>query len=157
MSQYVNKNCPVCGGYVVSLTNGTELCEKCHYVLPAPNWAESTTSTSAYKYCQNCKTKMEQFEDGGWWVCPKCGYGHMDYVGDPPKDLYSIWTWKSDSTATAWGELDPKLNPQTLTITNCEKFKVHLREIDVEFELEPDKLENIDTIIINGHKYVKEK
>ena len=49
------------------------------------------------------------------------------------------------------------VEPSTLTITNCEKFKVQLRELDIEFELEPDKLENIDTLIINGYKYVKEK
>ena len=55
----------------------------------------------------------------------------------------------------AHGALEPQ--KQTLTITNCEKFKVQLKEIDVEFELEPDTLENIDIIIINGHKYIKDK
>ena len=65
--------------------------------------------------------------------------------------------WKMDSTANAYGKLEADLIPHTLTITNCEKFKVQLREIDVEFELNPDKLENVDTIIINGYKYVKEK
>jgi hypothetical protein len=49
------------------------------------------------------------------------------------------------------------LQPRTLTITNCEKFKVQLRELDIEFELEPDKLANIDTLIINGYKFIKEK
>lgn len=49
------------------------------------------------------------------------------------------------------------MQPNTLTITNCEKFKVQLREIDIEFELDPDKLENVDVLIINGYKYVKEK
>ena len=29
--------------------------------------------------------------------------------------------------------------------------------MEIEFELEPDKLKNIDTIIINGYKYVKEQ
>jgi hypothetical protein len=58
--------------------------------------------------------------------------------------------------AFAVGKAIGSLEPNTLTITNCEKFKVQLREIDVEFELEPDKLENIDTLIINGYKYVKE-
>jgi len=100
--QYPNKSCPVCGGNVVLLTNGTEMCEKCHYELPGPNWVYSTAS-------------------------------HV------------------------YGKLEVDLIPYTLTITNCEKFKVQLREIDVEFELNPDKLENVDTIIINGYKYVKEK
>ena len=44
-----------------------------------------------------------------------------------------------------------------MTIANCEKFKVQLRELEVEFELDPYKLENIDTLIINGYKYVKER
>ena len=32
--RYLNKNCPVCGGYVVLLDSGSEMCEKCHYILP---------------------------------------------------------------------------------------------------------------------------
>lgn len=55
------------------------------------------------------------------------------------------------------GIIKASLEPCTLTITNCDTFKVHLRELDIEFELESDKLENIDTLIINGYKYVKEK
>jgi hypothetical protein len=47
--------------------------------------------------------------------------------------------------------------PRTLTIVNCEKVKVQLRELDIEFELDPDKLDKIDTLIINGYKYIKEK
>ena len=49
------------------------------------------------------------------------------------------------------------VEPCTMTIANCEKFKVQLRELEVEFELDPYKLENIDTLIINGYKYVKER
>lgn len=40
MKQYVNRNCPVCGGYVVINALGNLMCEKCHYVLP-----DSTTAT----------------------------------------------------------------------------------------------------------------
>ena len=165
--QYLNKNCPMCGGNVVLLANGAEVCEKCHYVLPPEDWGyDSTNSTSsAEKYCDRCHTKLNPLND--WWYCPECGHSYRDYIGDPisyddiVEQLKKItdhsFYIKSDGTANAWGALDPKLNPQTLTITNCEKFKVQLKEIDIEFELDPDKLENIDTIVINGYKYVKEK
>lgn len=154
--QYVNKNCPLCGDNVVLLTNGTEICEKCHYVLPNSDWAYSTSATSGEQICKICGQTMVRNTVGLYrWTCPKCGYHYEVTTGDPTKDLYSIW--KSDGTSSAWGALDPKLNPQTLTITNCEKFKVQCKEIDVEFELDADKLENIDVLIINGHKYVKEK
>ena len=152
--QYVNKNCPVCGGYVILLKNGDEVCQDCYYVLSNSNWTESSTSTSSImSNCPYCNTKMIYNKENNSWLCVACGYHLKVTVGDPPKDLDTIW--KSDGTANAWGALG--LEPQTLTITNCEKFKVQLREIDVEFELEPDKLENIDTIIINNYKYVKEK
>lgn len=47
------------------------------------------------------------------------------------------------------------LTPFTVRIVNCKKIQLHHKEIDVEFELDADKFENIDTIIINGYKYVK--
>jgi hypothetical protein len=78
-------------------------------------------------------------------------------MSDSTKSSSSDKYWKVDGVSSAWGKLDPDLSPQTLTITNCEKFKVQLREIDIEFELDPNKLENIDTLIINGYKYRKEK
>ena len=48
------------------------------------------------------------------------------------------------------------LEPTTLEIKNCEKIKLHHKEIDIDFELPKKVLENIDTITINGIKYVKE-
>ena len=109
---YTNKNCPVCGGYVVLLPNGSEICEKCHYLL--------------HGYIKEMAKKKKIT-------------GNPFYPG------------------TAVGKAIGSDESQTLTITNCEKFKVQLREVDIEFELEPDKLENIDTLIINGYKYVKER
>lgn len=44
---------------------------------------------------------------------------------------------------------------KTITILDCKKIKLQHKEIDVEFELDAEKLKNIDTIIINGHKYTK--
>jgi ribosomal protein S27AE len=163
---YINKNCPVCGGYVVLLDNGSEICEKCHYILPGSTqvqMSDSTKSSSSDKYCERCHTRLTQ--DGDWWICPECGYGYRITTGDPPElteEYIKEMAKKITDTpfyvpGTAIGKAIGSLEPQTLTITNCEKFKVQLREVDIEFELEPDKLENIDTIIINGYKYVKER
>lgn len=164
--RYLNKNCPVCGGVVILLDNGTEMCERCPYILSGSTQAQmsdSSKSSSSDKYCERCHTRLTQ--DGDWWICPECGYGYRITTGDPPelteeyikemaKKIAATPLYFSD---TAVGKAIGSLEPQTLTITNCEKFRVQLREIDVEFELEPDKLENIDTLIINGYKYVKEK
>ncbi len=148
--QYVNKLCPVCKGYVIINELGDEMCESCRYTLPTYTHVE-TSVPSTSETCKRCGTILEH--DGDWKVCPRCHYGSIITAGDPPEYPY----WKADGEAHAWGKLDPDLSPQTLTITNCDKFKVQLREIDIEFELDPDKLENIDTLIINGYKYRKEK
>lgn len=153
MMQYVNKTCPVCGGYVVLLTNGMELCEKCHYTLSDTNWATSTSSTSGLALCPRCDTPLN--ENGNWKECPHCHYGYMLYTGDPPQDLVDIYI-KSDGIGSAYGKLDPSLTPQTLQI-DTKLITLKHKEMDLELELDPSKLENIDTIIINGYKYVKEK
>ena len=161
---YLNKNCPICGGYIVLLDNGSEMCERCRYILPGSTQvSDATKASSSDKYCERCHTKLIQ--DGDWWICPECGYGYRVTTGDPPEltaEYIKEMAEKIASTpfyvqGTAIGKAIGSVEPQTLTITNCEKFKVQLREIDIEFELEPDKLENIDTLIINGYKYVKEK
>lgn len=161
--RYLNKTCPICGGFVVLLDSGTEMCEKCHYTLPSSlqiQMYDSTRTSSLNKYCERCHTKLTQV--GDWWVCPECNYRIT--TGDPPelteeyiKEMAKKVTDSSLYSSIAVGKAISDIEPLTLTITNCEKFKVQLREIDIEFELEPDKLENIDTLIINGYKYVKEK
>lgn len=165
MNQYVNENCPICGGYVVLTTNGTKICEKCHYLLPGSNWAYSSTVTSADKYCANCNTKMEEL--GEWWYCPKCGYGHMDYIGDLPKELSGEEVEMSKKIFEGklhipcdniWGVGIGKMEPTPYTLQiDTDLIKLKHKEMELEFELEPDKLANIDTIVINGYKYVKEK
>jgi hypothetical protein len=117
---------------------------------------------SANRYCERCNVKLKQLND--WWYCPECGYGYRITTGDPPElteDYIKEMAKKITDTpfypCTAIGKVIGSLEPQTLTITNCEKFRVQLREVDIEFELDPDKLENIDTLIINGYKYVKER
>jgi RNA polymerase subunit RPABC4/transcription elongation factor Spt4 len=140
------------------------MCEKCHYILPGSIYTSDATKTSSSdKYCERCHTKLTQ--EGDWWLCPECDYGYRITIGDPPelteeyikemaKKIAATPLYFSD---TAVGKTIGSVEPQTLTITNCEKFRVQLREVDIEFELEPDKLENIDTLIINGYKYVKER
>lgn len=134
--QYVNKICPICHGYIYINSNNIELCENCNYVL----------SSSAHKYCSRCNAILKQ--DGDWNSCSICGYGYNTITGA---------FYEAIKEAPKQDIIVNSLSPSTLTITNCEKFKVQLKELDVEFELEPDKLANIDTLIINGYKYIKEK
>lgn len=100
MKQYVNKNCPVCGGYVVINALGDEMCEKCHYILP--------TTTHAII---------------------------------------------SDGEVPCFGKLEPE---KYVLRIDVEMIKLSHKELEIEFELDPNKLDKISTIIINGHKYVKE-
>ena len=155
MDNYIiNKICPVCHNNKVELSElGTEICTQCRYVLPGPTYATNSTS-SAEKYCPNCNTKMEPFGDK-WLTCPNCHYGYMDYIGDLPRDINELYI-KSDGVGTAYGRFDPDLIPHILQI-DTELIKLRHKEMELEFKLEPDKLANIDTIIINGHKFVREK
>lgn len=162
MIQHLNKNCPICGGYVVLLTNGTEMCEKCHYVLPGSNWVYSNTTTSAVKYCPLCNTPLKMEMGNHCWECPNCGYGYIDYIGDLPETKqFSDEVMLHIPCDNVWGvgkisSVDPvALN--TLTIERCEKIKLHQKEMDIDFEFDAKKLENIDTIIINGHKFIRDK
>lgn len=47
-----------------------------------------------------------------------------------------------------------EVSPMTLHI-EAELLKLSHKEFEIDFDLNPDKLENIDTIIINGYKYIK--
>ena len=158
MNQPLNKKCPICGGYIYLSTARSEICSNCGYVIPQSTCVTTPTDDScnttgvAYKYCQKCNTRM--VKNGNWYECPNCHYGHMDYLGDP-LDISELYI-KSDSARTTLGRFDSDLMPHILQIdTNLIKFR-H-KEMELEFELEPDKLKNIDTIILNGYKYVKEK
>ena len=179
MSYYVNKNCPYCGGNRVETftqedpmsfnfnTITKNICIDCgrEVEFEEPEYTTTTNSTSsAEKYCENCNTKLEY--NGTWYECPNCHYGYMDYIGDIPKDVEDMSKSISDKSLyipsdNTWGVGTIKPNDltaqNTLTITKCEKIKMHQKEMDVDFEFDTKKLENIDTIVINGYKYVKEK
>ena len=107
--------------------------------------------------------RIEPFSQ--WWYCDRCGYEKQ--VEQPELSaedrekikelLYSQSLFIMPESALCVGQAISSLEPQTLTITNCEKITMHHRELDIDFEFNPDRLENIDTIILNGYKYVKEK
>lgn len=173
MDNYIiNKICPVCHNDKVELSElGTEICTQCRYVIPGPTDATNSISNTN-KYCPECKTPLEGSMSSGWWECPNCHYGYMDYIGDPLQDNIQMSeedievskhifegklhvpcdnTWGVGKTA-----ITDQLAQNTLIIEKCEKIKMHHKEMDIDFEFDTKKIENIDTIIINGHKFVRE-
>jgi hypothetical protein len=134
------------------------------------SYSDSNNSTSsADKYCQNCNTKMEYFGDGGWWVCPNCHYGYIDYIGDLPKEIQlteeemerSKQLWESSffirepESKLAIGSIEDLSN--TIQFDRCERIIFRDKTLDFQFEILEEMYKDIDTIIVNGHKFVKEK
>lgn len=128
-------------------------------------------TTSNDKYCQNCNTKMEHLNSHGWWVCPKCGYGYMDYIGDLPKELSDEEVEMSknifDGTLhipcdNTWGVAVGTINTEdlmsnTLQFDRCERIIFRDKTLDFQFEIPEERYKDIDIIIVNGHKFVREK
>ena len=110
------------------------------------------------KTCQNgiCWPFPERRETYG--VClgtkerDECNCGGNEYLCDfyPEKRKLTIEGELAHSISGC-------LEPTTLTITNCEKIKLHHKELDLDCELPIKVFESIDIITINGIKYVKEK
>lgn len=159
MNCEIYKLCPNCYNNKAELNIlGYEQCTKCGYVfgLTGHVHSDSSTSTSSIAAnCPYCNEKMDYNQQETKWSCSKCGYTSQITTGDPPTTVNDLYI-KSDGVGTAWGRLDPDLMPLTLQI-DTELIKLKHKEMELEFELEPDKLANIDTIVINGYKYVKEK
>ena len=172
----VNKNCPICGGYVYSTDIGTEICQTCGHVIAQSTFATTSTSytyastSAADKYCYNCNTKMEKIGDGGWWECPNCHYGCMDYIGDLPKELTEEEIEISkhifgnslhipcDNNGLAVGKISNEdLLSNTLQFDRCKKIIFRDKTLDFVFEIPDERYKDIDTIIVNGHKFTKEK
>ena len=55
-------------------------------------------------------------------------------------------------TGLAVGSVD--IEPCTLQI-DTNLIRLHHKELEIDFELDPKKLKSVDTIIINGYKYIK--
>ena len=113
-----------------------------------------TKATSVVKYCDNCNTKLEPFGNDGWWICPKCNYGYKATIGDPPVENVSVW---SGSTGVAISKLnDEDLMNNTLQFDRCEKIIFRDKTLDFVFEIPDERYKDIDTIIVNGVKFVRE-
>ena len=109
--------------------------------------------------------------NGTWWECPDCHYGYMDRTGylnetkQFPDDEVEMSKHIFEGTLhipcdNVWGVGTIKPTDlaaeNTLILERCEKIKMHQKEMDIDFEFDTKKIENIDTIIINGHKFVRE-
>ena len=180
-SQPSNMQCPHCNRYSVERVSQMNpmdyniqvkyICTNCGREVLDPDsvtYSNSsdgtyTSASSADKYCENCNTKMVQYDS--WWECPNCHYGYIDYIGDPPQDNIEmskkIFEGKLHIPCdNVWGvgktTITDPIAQNTLTIERCEKIKMHHKEMDIDFEFDTKKIENINTIIINGYKFVRE-
>ena len=160
MSQPLNKNCPICGGYVY-LMHGKQICCACGYIIPGSTQAVkssgySNKSTSNDKYCPTCNVKMELFGDK-WLTCPNCHYGYMDYIGDP-KELdeeelkQAQKLFESNlyihNDGLAVGKINAEdLLSNTLQFDRCEKIIFKDKTLDFIFEIPDERYKDIDTVI----------
>lgn len=188
INKKLNMTCPYCGQHQVEVITEIDpmsfayheitktVCMFCGKVIePTEQVTYSNVTDSSYtavssndKYCQNCNTKMEPFGDNGWWSCPKCGYGYMDYIGDLPKELSDeevemskkIFEGKLHIPCdNVWGvgKINTKdLMSNTLQFDRCERIIFRDKTLDFQFEIPEERYRDIDTIIVNGHKFVRE-
>lgn len=103
-------------------------------------------------------------------LCPVCGGGKVRHYFDrnicedcrytlPDSNTTNAVIFNIDSSGTgvAYGRLNPEdLASKTLTIDR-ELITLLHKELAIGFELKPEKLENIDIIEINGHRFVRDK
>ena len=185
ISKPSNMQCPYCGQYKVEHITEIDpmsfnyheitktVCMFCGKVIePAEKVVYSNSTDSAYtttsnnKYCPKCNTKMEPFGDK-WLTCPNCHYGHMDYIGDPKElneeELKQVQKlFESDlyihNDGLAVGKINTEdLLSNTLQFDRCEKIIFRDKTLDFVFEIPDERYKDIDTIIVNGHKFVRDK
>ena len=183
-----NMRCPYCNNYSVEKITQMNpydynmqekyICTYCGREVNSPNsvtYSNSTdgsyvNTTSNDKYCQKCNTKMEPLGDNGWWSCPKCSYGYMDYIGDLPKQLSddelemtkkmfdgTLHIPCDNTSGIAVGKLAEDLMSNTIQFDRCERIIFRDKTLDFIFEIPEERYKDIDTIIINGHKFVRDK
>lgn len=136
MNQYENRECPYCGSNQI---------ETITYHDPI-NFNYDTTTKHI---CTRCDREIDfnnlpeevQLSKDEIEMSKKIFEGKL-YI---PCD--NVW-------GVGVGKIEPM--PYTLQI-DTDLIRLRHKEMELEFKLEPDKLANIDTIILNGYKYVKEK
>jgi hypothetical protein len=105
-----------------------------------------------YVVCPVCGGKIRQYQYFN--VCENCYYTSPNSYATNAV----IYTINDSGSGVAREHHNPEdLISTSLTFTDCELIKLHHKELDIEFEFDTKKLENIDTIEINGHRFVKEK
>lgn len=93
----------------------------------------------------------------GYEQCVNCGYVFQEQ--SEPVEISSAivekyWNEAISPVATAIGR--HSMEPDTLIIERCSKLKVEHNGIEIDFPLDDYILKSINTIEINGFKYVKE-
>lgn len=89
-------------------------------------------------------------------LCEDCRYIVPDFYDTQEVVLYNIDNFVTNTGVACRSVNSEDLMSKTLLI-DCELIKFHHKELDIEFEFDTKKLKNIDTIEINGHRFVKEK
>lgn len=102
--------------------------------------------------CFDADKPLRQPTKSKTYWCRNCRKEIIPYEQDNSK-LYI----KEDGQGLAYGGIDPDyLIPNSLRI-ECEQIRLFQKGLDIEFELDPKKLKNINVIEINGYRFIKEK
>lgn len=125
----VERRCPKCGSVMYYKTDGQLHCDECEK-------NETSSINGATKMCPNCGSPM-MLQTNGSFVCPKC-------------KTYSLYTTKDIKMTVS-----KSLLPNEVNIT-AEKITIVDKTIGIQIDISKQILDNTDTIVINGVKYVKE-
>lgn len=100
--------------------------------------------------CPKCSGNVRHYFD--YNVCEDCHY----LLPDSNATQAVLYNINSSGSGVAYGKFEiDSLSSHTLIIENCELIKMHHKELDIEFEFDTKKIENINIIEINGHRFVR--